>query len=189
METKIIKKRKCVFICFIMLCILSISTSCKYDKRRYKRILNDTTLSVNKELLLCVDKYIKRYPQYRSLTILTELEYNWREEYKENCILLIGPSFDGLFEKEKIYPSYAFEYRKRMIFIQSSSDYLYRQKNIERTYHRYSVKNKKKEEDIISYLKLALVVKAIGKGSFIYLTDKADSLILRKRVKFIPPNV
>jgi hypothetical protein len=189
METKIIKKKKCVSICLIMLFILNIATSCIYDKKGYKRVLDDTTFSVNKELLLYVDRYIKRYPQYSSLTILTELEYNWREEYKENCILLIGPSFDGLFEKERIYPSYTFEYRKRKVFIQSSSDYLYEQKSRERTYHQYSVKNIKKEEDIISYLKLALVVKAIGKGSFIYVTDKADSLILRKRVKFIPPSV
>lgn len=185
----IMEMRKCVFICILVLCISSISTSCKYDKRGYKGGGNDTTLSISKELLLYVDRYIKKYPQYRSLTILTELEYNWRGEYKRNKILLIGPSFDGLFEKEKIYPSYAFEYRKKMIFIQSSSDYLYRQKNIEHTYHQYSVKNKKREEGIISYLKSALVVKAIGGGSFIYITDRADSLILRKRVKFIPPNV
>lgn len=44
-------------------------------------------------------------------------------------------------------------------------------------------------DNVISYLKLAFAINAIGRNSFTFITNHADSLVLRKRVEFIPPDI
>jgi len=61
--------------------------------------------------------------------------------------------------------------------------------NLESTYHKYSVKLAKTNDNVISYLKLAFAINAIGRNSFTFITNHADSLVLRKRVEFIPPDI
>ena len=177
------------FLYNIAILLLSVFSSCTTDPHENGNISDYNTFVVSDSLIVFIDRYIELHPQFKSLTVLTDFEYNWRDGYKNNNVILIGPSFDDLFGIKKIYPSTILRHNGRIIFIQSSQDCLCRQNNLESTYHKYSVKLAKTNDNVISYLKLAFAINAIGRNSFTFTTNHADSLVLRKRVEFIPPDI
>ena len=187
MGTKKIKNIIGIFWVYLMIVSISLSlTSC--SKNTNTEVTSHAPY-IDKTVLYYIGQYIQKHPQYRSLTILTDIEYNWRKGYKEENIVLIGPSLDRLFAKEKVYPSYTFLYKNKMIFVQSSADNLAKQDIDAQLYHQYSIHLKNHENGIISYLKSATIIKYGDKGGFVYLTDRADTIILKKEIKFIPPKL
>ena len=58
-----------------------------------------------------VDEYSGRHPQYKSLILITDFEYNWRNGHRENNVILLGPSLDRLPSKDRLYPSQVLYYK------------------------------------------------------------------------------
>ena len=100
----------------------------------------------------------KRHPKYKSLIFITDFEYNWRNGYKRNNVILLGPSLGCLPSKYRLYPSQLQYYKDKLIFIQSSSGFLYEQSNILKTYNKNKTNIDKCDDNIAFFLKEAFCI-------------------------------
>ena len=181
---------KHIYIWLLIFVILLSNASCNKKQEICEFNSECDTLSVNKELLYHLGQYIKKHPQYNSLTVITDFEYNWRDENKgsQTLLILIGPSLEHLFEERRIYPSTFFTYKHKVIFIQSSLDRLCNQNMNVQLYNKYCVRTLNVNSNIILYLKEATAISITKDGVLYHVTEKADTLILKKMVKFVPPS-
>lgn len=57
---------------------------------------------VSSQVKSVVDEYAKRHSKYKSLIFITDFEYNWRNGYKRNNVILLGPSLYCLPSKYRL---------------------------------------------------------------------------------------
>ena len=136
-----------------------------------------------------VNEYSARHPQYKSLIFITDFEYNWRKGYEETQVILLGPSLDRLPSKYRLYPSQVLYYKDKLIFIQSSLGILYETSGIQKLYYKHSLKVDGRRDDITFFLREASAYQFNDIGKFRKISDRADTLILKKRVEFKAPPV
>lgn len=160
-----------------MFCLLLVTLSCQRD-------IHNVHLHVPKIFLTCIDDYLSGHSDYGSLTVVTDIEYNWRDGYKKGCVFLVGPSFAQI--NDNLSPSISFDYKKRKIFIQSSCDELFSIDN-KNFYKRKCMKSKVGQSDIISFLQKAYVFEVNYDGKYRKVSNRADTLIMHKRVSFNAP--
>lgn len=157
---------------FLLILLLQLA-ACR--PKQNAQISMDTL--VNSQVCSIVDDYSAHHPQYKSLIFVTDFEYHWKEG--ENVILL-GPSLERLPLREGLYPTQVFHYKDKLIFIQSSSGPLYENSDIQTLYKQNSIKIKRKD-DIIFFMEEAAVYKGSKIGNLRKVSNRADSVIMRKR--------
>lgn len=170
---------------FFLLILLMYIAACKPKQNTQ---MNMDTL-INNQVYSIVDDYSVRHPQYKSLFFITDFEYNWRNSQKESNVILLGPSLDRLSKKERLYPSQVLHYKDKLIFIQSSSGFLYETSEVQKLYHKHSLKVDKRRDNIAFFLREAAAFRVSNFGKFMKISDRADTIILKERVEFQAPPV
>lgn len=176
-------------------CVI-ISACCKeriHEELQIQRV--DTTFLRNSVKMFVLD-YLEKNRQYDCFTLLTDLEYNWREGVKQNPpILVLGPTMEGLFDREEgtllHYPSMYMEYHDKVILIQSSLDEC---NCIDSTiFNRFlSVKKchvierKKGSNPLVDYLSESIAF-TVSADKVTLISNRTDTLLLKKRKFFFPP--
>src|SRR5574344_1622114 len=136
-----------------------------------------------------VDEYSGRHPQYKSLILITDFEYNWRNGHRENNVILLGPSLDRLPSKDRLYPSQVLYYKDKLIFIQSSAGIMYKTSDIQKLYDKNSLKVDRRRDNIAFFFREASAYRVSNIRNIKKVTDRADTIILRKKVDFQAPPV
>ena len=150
----------------------------------------DTSV-VSGAVLSCISNYSKRNPQYESLVLMTDFEYS---EEKGSDVLLVGPAFEQLFEYEyeshSTYPFVAFKYNGKIVFVQSSMDCIINQDKQKEVYLQNCIKLPGQHLGIAQYLKHATLFRRLN-GTTLYtkISDRADTLVPKRRVTFLPPRI
>ncbi len=144
---------------------------------------------VSSQVKSVVDEYAKRHPKYKSLIFITDFEYNWRNGYKRNNVILLGPSLGCLPSKYRLYPSQLQYYKDKLIFIQSSSGFLYEQSNILKTYNKNKTNIDKCDDNIAFFLKEASAYRIENNGTIIKISERSDTIILKRRVEIHAPPI
>ena len=172
-------------ILYILASLLVINlTACRPEQKQ--GYLNN---QVSSQVKSVVDEYAKRHPKYKSLIFITDLEYNWRNAYKRNNVILLGPSLGCLPSKYRLYPSQMQYYKDKLIFIQSSSGFLYEQSNILKTYNKNKTNIDKCDDNIAFFLKEASAYRIENNGTIIKISERSDTIILKRRVEFHAPPI
>ena len=144
---------------------------------------------VSSQVKSVVDEYAKRHPKYKSLIFITDFEYNWRNGYKRNNVILLGPSLYCLPSKYRLYPSQLQYYKDKLIFIQSSSGFLYEQSNILKTYNKNKTNIDKCNDNIAFFLKEASAYRIKDNGTITKISERPDTILLKRRVEFHAPPI
>ncbi len=172
-------------ILYILASLLVINlTACRPEQKQ--GYLNN---QVSSQVKSVVDEYAKRHPKYKSLIFITDFEYNWRNGYKRNNVILLGPSLGCLPSKYRLYPSQLQYYKDKLIFIQSSSRFLYEQSNILKTYNKNKTNIDKCDDNIAFFLKEASAYRIKNNGTIIKISERSDTIILKRRVEFHAPPI
>ncbi len=172
-------------ILYILASLLVINlTACRPEQKQ--GYLNN---QVSSQVKSVVDEYAKRHPKYKSLIFITDFEYNWRNGYKRNNVILLGPSLGCLPSKYRLYPSQLLYYKDKLIFIQSSSGFLYEQSNILKTYNKNKTNIDKCDDNIVFFLKEASAYRIKNNGTIIKISERSDTIILKRRVEFHAPPI
>ena len=172
-------------ILYILASLLVINlTACRPEQKQ--GYLNN---QISSQVKSVVDEYAKRHPKYKSLIFITDFEYNWRNGYKRNNVILLGPSLYCLPSKYRLYPSQLQYYKDKLIFIQSSSGFLYEQSNILKTYNKNKTNIDKCNDNIAFFLKEASAYRIENNGTIIKISERSDTIILKRRVEFHAPPI
>ena len=155
-------------------------TSCRPEQNVHGNMNNQ----VSSQVKSVVDEYAKRHPKYKSLIFITDFEYNWRNGYKRNNVILLGPSLYCLPSKYRLYPSQLQYYKDKLIFIQSSSGFLYEQSNILKTYNKNKTNIDKCNDNIAFFLKEASAYRIKDNGTITKISERPDTILLKRRVEF-----
>lgn len=140
--------------------------------------------------------YIQENPEYDSFLLLTEI--NDLPQYSNASVkcFVIGPAYKGLYNSgESSYMSYPSIYAlidKRNVFIQSSLDPIVKNKDIRRLYQlkEQKTQNEVSEFPIEYYMKHAMAFwYDIGSDSIYDISRRADTVMLKQRAEFVPPQV
>lgn len=180
---------------YILYALLMI---CCNEERGYKYVSIqkvDTTF-LDENVINFIHQYMEQNSQYHIFTLLTDYEYNWRNNCKRKpALFIIGPTTEGMFcggeGTLSQYPSIYVEIPNHLIFIQSSFDELNNVDSI--AYNKllsstkYHVKERKKEcNPFIDFLSKATAF-SLNEDGITILSNKADTLIFKKRIIFTPP--
>ena len=172
-------------ILYILASLLVINlTACRPEQQQ--GYLNN---QISSQVKSVVDEYVKRHPKYKSLIFITDFEYNWRNGYKRNNVILLGPSLYCLPSKYRLYPSQLQYYKDKLIFIQSSSGFLYEQSNILKTYNKNKTNIDKCDDNIAFFLKEASAYQSQNDGTIIRISERSDTILLKERVEFHAPPI
>src|SRR5574344_1802265 len=169
----------------LILILLIHLTACR---RNHCAQTNANSL-LSSQVCSMVNEYSARHPQYRSLSFITDCEYNWRKGYEETQVILLGPSLDRLPSKDRLYPSQVLYYKDKLIFIQSSAGIMYKTSDIQKLYDKNSLKVDRRRDNIAFFFREASAYRVSNIRNIKKVTDRADNIILRKKVDFQAPPV
>lgn len=161
---------------------------CCQDKQKISE-----TANLRKTIENVLRMYIQENPEYDSFLMLTEFS-----QYPNECRkrIVIGPAYKGLYNSGegsfKPYPYMFAIVDEKNIFIQSSSDCTVEEKGIREFY----MSKEEKAEDktsafpIEDYMRHAITfLYDVRKDSIYDISKRADTVMLKKRVEFTPPQV
>ena len=104
-------------------------------------------------------------------------------------VILLGPSLYCLPSKYRLYPSQLQYYKDKLIFIQSSSGFLYEQSNILKTYNKNKTNIDKCNDNIAFFLKEASAYQIKDNGTITKISERPDTILLKRRVEFHAPPI
>lgn len=179
----------CAFSCIMCVCC---------NVNRCDNVPINDMSNLEEGIFTVIDSYQKKYSRCKSFTIITDFHDEQFDDFSDKYFL-IGASYEGIFGNGedciKVYPSHYFCENDKVFFIQSSDDFLYNDEHNKLLYDRMaekidssSITHPSDKSPIIQYLKKAVLFKMdLDTKTITVLSERPDTLLLRKMTDFIPP--
>ena len=144
-----------------------------------------------------IEQYVESHDTFPSFTIMTDFDYNWRNQYKRKpSVYLIGPSFCDMFNKDegemKFAPAIHFTFKGHIIYIQSSIDEICDYSTLWAEYKKHSYPSQEydgvRERALVQYVRAAILFQGGDeRHPAAILSEKPDTLLIKKRIDYVDP--